>query len=596
MTKTRHYLRRAALLALALASAPLMPAQIVPSLGGGIALWRDIEVVPDELIVSFSADTPAARMGLVHDLLGATPLATLAPGLVRVALPAGTDLDTAIGRYATDTSVRFAQPNVLHRPLRALATLGVPNDLKWAQQWNLQTVRADTAWDKAVGDASIVIAVLDSGMDVDHPDLVDKIAWGLDTHAMDSDPDDATGHGTHCAGIASAETNNLFGVAGMGNACSLAAYRCGDATFSTAALVLAIHDAADQGAHVLSMSWGSTYQDTAVSLALQAALSQGCVLVAAAGNNGDTVPFYPAAHPFVIGVAASNSLDDKASFSNYGPWVEMAAPGQSIISTWIGGVYKYSSGTSMACPLVAGTAGLLYAELGGTRTPQSAALIRAALESTAVPVGTWVATGRLDARAAVDAIGPIGPPVLQGIAPAQIAALGGTVTLTGSGLSAVTALSVDGIAVSTFSAPDDGTLVFSAPTGSALGQVTVLVDGATGATATISLNYVETAPPVLLAPASVAAGDSFAWTFAGGVAQNWALVIGLDATTFTYAGYPILATMYFVDTGVLGSVGTEARTVVIPPAAVGIVFHSQVLTFSSGFHAATPTVTTTITP
>jgi len=595
MTSLRPRLSHALLLLLAVLSTPALIAQVGLSPEPGVALWRDAEIVPGELIVRFAEGTPPALRNSAHGRLGAVPIAALTPELVRVALPAGADIDTFIARYATDITVEFAQPNVLHRPV------GVPNDLKWAQQWGPQTVRLADAWDVASGDPSVIVAVLDSGVDMDHPDLVGKIAWDLDTQAMDDDADDATGHGTHCAGIAAAESNNVIGVAGAASSCRLAAYRCGDATFSTAALVLAIHDAVDQGAHVLSMSWGSTYNDTALAAALQYALDEGCVLVAAAGNNGDTVPFYPAAHAFVIGVAATNSLDDLASFSNYGAWVELAAPGQSITSTWVGGIYKYASGTSMATPLVSGTAALLYAELGGQRTPEAAALIRGALESSAVDVGSWVQHGRLDARAAVDAIGPVGPPLLAGISPNQIGSLGGDVTLNGSGLSTVTAVSVDGVAVTGFAAPDDATLIFTAPAASttgigSLGAATVLVTGATGTTDSISLTYVETDPPVLLAPASVAAGASFQWTFAGGVAHTWSLLISLSPATFSYGGFPILANMVFLDAGVLGAIGSDERTVLIPPAAVGISFHSQVVTFAGGFHAATAVVSTTITP
>jgi thermitase len=590
MTSPRPRLTHALLLLAAVLSAPALLAQVGLSPGPGVAQWRDIEVVPDELIVSFADGTTLAARDATHARLGAARIAALGPGLVRVALPAGADIDTFIGRYAIDASVEFAQPNVLHRPV------GVPNDLKWAQQWGMSTVRAPEAWDVASGDPSVIIAVLDSGADMDHPDLAAKIAWDLDTASMDDDADDGTGHGTHCVGVAAAETNNVIGVAGAGNACRVAAYRCGDETFSTAALVLAIHDAVDQGAHVLSMSWGSTFNDTAVAAALQNALDEGCVLVGAAGNNGDSVPFYPAAHPFVIGVAATNSLDDLASFSNHGAWVELAAPGQSITSTWAGGIYKYASGTSMATPLVAGTAALLYAELGGQRTTEAAALIRGALESSAVPVGSFVQHGRLDMRAAVDAIGPVGPPVLAGISPNQVAALGGDVTLSGSGLSSVTSVTVDGVAVTGFSAPDDSTLVFTAPETTALGTATVLVGGATGTTDTIALTYVETDPPVLLAPGSVAAGDTFQWTFAGGTAHGWSLLISLAPGTFTYGGFPILANMVFLDAGVLGPVGSEERMVSIPPAAVGITFHSQVVTFAGAFHGATPVVSTTITP
>ncbi|MGQ0554214.1 MAG: S8 family serine peptidase [Planctomycetota bacterium] len=376
--------------------------------------WNGIEVLANEVLVQFRPGTPQQIQSERHAQAGTQLLGLPGPQLARVRGAPGTDVNALMARYAAFAEVSHAQPNALHRKV------GTPTDPKWSQQWGLPKVNAPAAWDLAAGHPGTVIAVLDSGVDMTHPDLDDHYAWGLDTFAGDSVPEDLDGHGTHCAGIAAAETNNGIGVAGLGFACRFAAYRCGNDTFPSSALVAAIHDARLQGARVLSMSWGSTYNDPAIRTALQAARDAGCVLVAAAGNDNTTSLFYPAAHAFVIAVGASTSSDARASFSNYGSWVDVAAPGLSIYSTWKGKTYSYSSGTSMACPMVAGLAGLLYAHLGGPRSVTSATAIREAIESSAVPVGSWIVHGRINALAAVQALGPAGPPQLE--VPATVAA------------------------------------------------------------------------------------------------------------------------------------------------------------------------------
>lgn len=400
------------LLALALL-VTAVPAQNRPDPSLASVAWHGERVLDGVLLVQFKDGTPMAQQDQRHRQLATTLTRSFAGGLVRVALPIGADLEAVRAMYAALPEVEFAQPDVLHRPV------GVPNDPKWAQQWALPLVRADVAWNAYGGHPSGVVAVIDSGVDASHADLAGHLAWGLDTFAGDSDPSDTEGHGTHCAGIAAALTGNGLGVAGAAPACRFAAYRCGTSSFPSSALVAAIHDAVAHGALVLSLSWGSGYNDPAIRNALQAAAAQGCVLVAAAGNDNSTAEFFPAAHPFVLAVGASTSTDARAAFSNWGPWVDLAAPGQSIVSTWKGGVYKSLSGTSMACPLVAGAATLLYARLG-PRSPAHAAAVRAALEDSGVAIGAWVTHGRLDMAAAMDLLFPPDPPELDvpAVAPA----------------------------------------------------------------------------------------------------------------------------------------------------------------------------------
>ena len=173
--------------------------------------------------------------------------------------------------------------------------------------------------------------------------------------------DDVNGHGSHVAGIAAAATNNGLGVAGVGYNAESWTSRC-SATRARALFGLrrGITWAADNGANVINLSLGGTMDSSALESAVNYAWSKGVVVVAAAGNNASSTPFYPAYYANVIAVAATTDLDRLASFSDFGDWVDVAAPGISIYSTIPGG-YGYMSGTSMASPFVSGLAALLFA-------------------------------------------------------------------------------------------------------------------------------------------------------------------------------------------------------------------------------------------
>ncbi len=555
-----------------------------------VATWRGREVVAGEVLVQFAAGASGARQDAASASLGCRRLGAVSPTLARIALPAGADLDSFLQRWQALPDVAFAQPNAIHRPV------GVPTDPKWPLQWGLPKVRAELAWDSFTGDPAAVLAVIDSGVDVDHPDLVAHYAWGHDFAAADSDPDDQSGHGTHCCGIAAAETDNGLGVAGVAPGCRFAAYRCGDATFASSALVAAINDARIKGALVLSMSWGSTWNDPAIRIALQAARDAGCVLVAAAGNDASTLPFYPAAHDFVIAVGASNSSDGKAAFSNYGSWVDVAAPGQSIQSTWKGGTYQYASGTSMACPLVAGMADLLYARLGGARSTANAAKVRAALESTTVPVGSWVAHGRVDLLDALAAIAAPLPAHIASVAPASVPAIGGgPITLGGSAFTGVASVTVDGLPAPAFSVLDDVTLQVTAPPAIALGPGVVVVSKPVGASNAGSFTWVETQPPQVVVPAVLGEGQACLWRYGAGAGAGYALIASLDGATFLHAGQPILLHFVVLSAGLLDGAGLGSVSGTLPPGTAGITFRSQLLT-KDGSLAASAIVATTITP
>ncbi len=278
-----------------------------------------------------------------------------------------------------------------------------PNDPQFDQQWALHNLgldggkkRADIdaikAWTKTKGSQEVVVAVLDSGVDYTHPDLVSNM-WtrtdnipqytddeigtfndlqGFDVNAEVSDPMDDNGHGTHCAGIIGAEGNNNEGIAGINwNVQIMPLKFMGRGGFGTTANAIeAINYAIDRkqkgvNVRVISASWGSTSKSKALEDAIRAAGEQGILFVAAAGNattNNDNRPHYPSNYdlPNVISVAATDKNDNLASFSNFGAkTVHIAAPGKDILSTWLNADYRDASGTSMATPYVAGVAALV---------------------------------------------------------------------------------------------------------------------------------------------------------------------------------------------------------------------------------------------
>jgi thermitase len=281
----------------------------------------------------------------------------------------------------------------------------LPNDPMFSEQWALNNtgqnggkekahVEALKAWLKTKGSDKVVVAVLDSGVDYTHQDLVsniwfrpdnipqykdDELGTFNDEHGFNatdnvSDPMDDNGHGTHCAGIIGAEGNNDEGIAGINwNVQIMPLKFLGKGGFGTTKdAIEAINYAIDRkqkgvNIRVISASWGSTQYSKALEDAIRAAGEAGILFVAAAGNDGssnDKRPHYPSNYdlPNVISVAATDKNDQLASFSNFGTkTVHIAAPGKEILSTWLGDQYREASGTSMATPYVSGVAALVLA-------------------------------------------------------------------------------------------------------------------------------------------------------------------------------------------------------------------------------------------
>ena len=230
--------------------------------------------------------------------------------------------------------------------------------------------------------------------------MASKVIYGHDYVDNDNTSDDGNGHGTHCAGITGALTNNSIGIAGVAPQTSIYAVRVLDNQGSGTldAVAQGIREAADSGAKVISLSLGAPNGGTALQQAVQYAWNKGSVIVAAAGNAGNTKANYPAYYSEVIAVASTDQSDKKSSFSTYGSWVDVAAPGSNIYSTYKGSTYQLLSGTSMATPHVAGVAALL-ANQGYSNTQ-----IRQIIESTSDKIsgtGTYWKNGRVNAYKAV---------------------------------------------------------------------------------------------------------------------------------------------------------------------------------------------------
>ncbi|NWF86389.1 peptidase S8 [Candidatus Bathyarchaeota archaeon] len=237
------------------------------------------------------------------------------------------------------------------------------NDPEWINQWGPAKIEANIAWDAQKGDYSVLVAVVDTGI-YNHSDLAaNYVALGYDWVNDDSDPTDDHGHGTHCAGIIAATLNNSKGIAGLAQVRVIAEKGFADNGIGYSDdLANAIIHAANQGARIISCSWGSSQESQLIHVAIKYATNIGALVIAAAGNSASNSRHYPAAYDEVVAVTATNENDNPASFTTYGDWVDLAAPGTSIYSTYLWDYYLSMSGTSMACPHVAGVAALVLSQ------------------------------------------------------------------------------------------------------------------------------------------------------------------------------------------------------------------------------------------
>jgi len=288
--------------------------------------------------------------------------------------------------FNKNSNIKYIEPNWIYH------TMYVPEDEKYDKQWGLQKIQAEQAWDLSLGSKEIIVAVIDTGIDYTHPELKNQMwvnekelngeegkdddengfiddIYGYDFVNDDGDPKDDHNHGTHCAGVIGAE-HNKKGIAGVNANIKLMGLKflSKSGSGTAAGAISSVIYAVDNGANILSNSWGGGNPSQAMIEAIEYAQEKGVMFIAAAGNesnNNDSKPSYPASYKIdnVISVAASDIKDKKASFTNYGLSVHIAAPGVGIYSTIKNGKYASYSGTSMACPHVAGALALLMSHI-----------------------------------------------------------------------------------------------------------------------------------------------------------------------------------------------------------------------------------------
>lgn len=328
--------------------------------------------VPDQLLVGMHGGVSHADAKGVYTAAGATlvdELHQIRVHVIRVPAQARAAVARAL---AQRPEVKFVEPNVL-------AEGGyVPNDPSYGSQWHLPQIAAPAGWDISQGSAQVVVAVIDSGVDPSHADLASKLLPGYSFLTNTTDARDVLGHGTAVSGTAGALGGNLTGVAGVALQSPVLPLVVLDATnyASYANIASAIMYAADHGAKVMNISIGGSSYSATLQSAVDYAWSKGAVLVASAMNNASSTPMYPAALERVMAVSATDRNDQLASFSNYGTWIDVAAPGVAIYTTTNGGGYGAWNGTSFASPLVAGLAALVFATQPGLSNTQVVDLIR----------------------------------------------------------------------------------------------------------------------------------------------------------------------------------------------------------------------------
>jgi subtilisin family serine protease len=409
-----------------------------------------------EAIVKLESDTTSAEYLELLDACGVVSVETLDSGGIQL-WHLSTSFEQAYGAAGESAAFEFFQPNFTITIDDVVGTSGdqdglapsngadaVPNDPSYGSLYGMGRISAPAAWNIATGGA-VKVAVIDTGVDYNHPDLAANI-WtnpgeiagngvdddhngfvddihGWDFVNNDNNPIDDNSHGTHCAGTIGAQGNNGIGVVGVNWSTQIMALKflSASGSGSNANAIRAINYAAQMGAKVISASWGGGGNDPALSAAI--ANASNTLFVAAAGNGGfdgvgdnnDGFPQYPSSYPHnnIIAVASTDSSDNLSSFSNYGPTsVDLGAPGSGILSTVLAGGYGTKSGTSMATPHVSGVAALLWA-YDPTLT---VAEVRGAILSNVDPLaslsGKVASGGRLNAFKALQSVVEPHPPTI----------------------------------------------------------------------------------------------------------------------------------------------------------------------------------------
>jgi subtilisin family serine protease/subtilase family serine protease len=410
--------------------------------------------VAGEILVKFRPGVNAGAKADAHRVAGATPqIEVQRTGVQRVRVPARGE-SAAIAQYRRNPNVLYAEPNFIRSismpSTQAAGSEVVPGDHYFDEQWGFDNtgqsfycipwifgelclytgtpdadIDAPEAWAISRGSSAVTVAVIDSGVDYTHPDLAANYAGGDDFVFNDGDPMDDHGHGTHVAGVIAAALDNLTGspaaaegVVGVAPNARIRAYKVcrSDGTCDDFAIQQAIARAITDGANIINLSLGGPEYSQSLNDAVQNAWNAGLVIVAGAGNDGTTDRFYPAALDNVISVAAFDEDHGRPSFSNYGSWVDISAPGNVIMSTYPlaacggsttpgdTGCYARLTGTSMATPHVSGAAALVWSRSDVTSNSQVVDILLSSADGKGVAnvrLDSWTIHGGLNLHDAV---------------------------------------------------------------------------------------------------------------------------------------------------------------------------------------------------
>ena len=377
---------------------------------GSHTLAQRVDTGEVQLIVKMKPSMPEAVFKGKLNARGATQRSEIRGIAARVIRAPKASADLLKGELARDANIEYVEPDFIAQ------ALGTSNDPYFVQgsQWHLSKIQAPTAWDTTTGSSTQVVAVIDSGVRASHPDLVGKVLVGYDFVANDNDANDENGHGTGVAGTLSPRSNNQIGVCGVAWANPILPVRVLDANGSGnySAIANGIIYAADRGAKVINLSLGGTSSSRALQDAINYAWNKQCVIVAAAGNNGSNVAFYPAACTNVVAVSATNASDTRPTWSNFGSYVDVSAPGVDILSVYGTDQYAAWNGTSFSSPVASGVVALMAAANSTlTNVLLVDLLIKNSDDVGALGKDVYYGSGRVNANRAVTAAKNFVPPV-----------------------------------------------------------------------------------------------------------------------------------------------------------------------------------------
>lgn len=318
------------------------------------------EETTDRIIVKLKASTDSLK----GDAVGR---AKDAKKLLAVKVPKNKKTKVYIKELEQRSDIEYAEPDYLVKPQYT------PTDFSFTRQWHHTAIKTELAWDRSKGSNEIIVAVIDDGIDLEHPDLKERIVQPYDAVQQSFDSITVGEHGTHVAGIIASSIDNGIGGVGVAPHVNIMPINVfsGEGAY-TSTIINAVYHAVDSGARIINLSLGNYHYSQFFNDAIQYAVNNGVLVVAAAGNQATSATHYPSSYANVISVSSTDRYDNPSTFTNFGSDIDVAAPGTSIYSTFPQNSYGYMSGTSMAAPVVAGLAALIWSNEPGLTNSQVA--------------------------------------------------------------------------------------------------------------------------------------------------------------------------------------------------------------------------------